>query len=169
MKTRFVVAGVATALLLVACGDDDQSSTTTTEAADDAATVLAKGEDVELVGTEDLGGQTLNIIAEEDNGEVTGEIRFTDSSGEVVVRVECADTDTDDVVILAGTIAESTDDEMSGVVALFIREGKPDRVTVWLDGGENPSCADLLANRHDVLDDEAAFVEVEEGSDIQTG
>jgi hypothetical protein len=122
---------------------------------------------VELVGDEDLGGQTLNIRAEKKDGEVTGELRFADPGGEILVAVECADTDTDGAVILGGTITESND--MSGLVALFIREGDPDRVAVWLDLGENASCSDLLANRHDVLDDESAFVDVEDGSDIEIG
>ena len=85
-----------------------------------------------------------------------------------MVAVECADTDTDGVVILGGTVAESPVAEISGLVALFIREGDPDSVTVWLDDGENDSCDDLLVNRHDVLDDESAFVDVEAGSDIKT-
>ena len=158
MNTRFAgpIASAAIAIMLLgACSDD-------------GSTTLAKGEDVELVGDEDLGGQTLNIRAEEKDGEVTGELRFSDPGGEVLVAVECADTDTDGVVILGGTITESTD-PMSGLVALFIREGDPDSVAVWLDLGENASCSDLLANRHDVLDDESAFVDVEDGSDIETG
>ena len=177
MTKRFAapVACATTALvLLAACSDDDEDSsstteqTSTTEATADGATKLATGEDVELVGADDLGGQTLNIDATQDGDQVTGELRFTDPSGEVVVAVECADTDTDGVVILGGTVTESTDDEISGLVALFIKEGDPDRVAVWLDAGENPTCTDLLANRHDVLDDDSAFFEVEEGSDIDT-
>ena len=58
---------------------------------------------------------------------------------------------------------------MSGLAALFIREGDPDSVTIWLDEGDNESCGDLLKNRHDVLDDESAFVDVEAGDDIETG
>jgi hypothetical protein len=158
MKTRVVALAAVAVIALTACGDDD-----------DGPTTLAQGEDVELVGDEDVGGQTLNISAEEEDGEVSGELRFTDPGGEVVVAVECADTDTDGVVILAGTVTESTDDEISGLVALFIREGDPDSVAVWLDEGDNESCSDLLAGRHDVLEDESAFVEVEDGSDIETG
>jgi hypothetical protein len=131
--------------------------------------VLASGEDVEFVGRDGLGGQTLDISAEVEDGVVTGELRFSDPGGEVVVGVECADTATDGVVILGGTVTESTDDEISGLAALFIREGDPDSVAVWLDGGENESCSDLLLFRHDVLDDDSAFVDVEAGSDIVTG
>ena len=159
MNTRFAapVAAAIAITLLGACSDDD------------GPTTLASGEDVELVGDEDLGGQTLNISAEEEDGEVTGELRFTDSSGEVVVKVECADTDTDDAVILGGTVTEPEDGEISGLVALFIKEGDPDSVAVWLDDGDNESCRDLLANRGDVLDDDSLFVDVEEGSDIALG
>jgi hypothetical protein len=161
MKNRFAapVASAATALLLLgACGDDD------------GPTTLAQGEDVELVGNDDLGAQTLDISAEEDeDGDVTGEIQSTDVSGEVVVTVECADTDTDGVVILGGTVTESAGDEIQGLAALFIKEGDPDSVAVWFDEGENESCGDLLKNRRDVLDDESAFVDVEDGEDIQTG
>ena len=85
-----------------------------------------------------------------------------------MVTVECADTHTDGVVILGGTVTEADDDDISGLVALFITEGDPDRVAVWYDEGENPSCSDLLKNRHDVLDDPSAFVDVEAGSDIET-
>jgi hypothetical protein len=159
MKNRFAapVASAATAIMLLgACSDD-------------GPTTLAKGEEVELVGDTDLGGQTLNISAEEEDDEVTGELRFSDPGGEVVVNVECADTDTDGVVILGGTVSDSTGDDVSGLAALFIREGDPDSVAVWLDEGENPSCGDLLKNRHDVLDDDSLFVDVETGSDIETG
>jgi hypothetical protein len=149
-------ASAATAIMLLgACSDDGPTS-------------LARGEDIELVGDEDLAGQTLDISAEEEDGQVSGELRFTDPGGRVVVSVECADTDTDGVVILGGTVTEA-ESEISGLVALFIREGDPDSVAVWLDEGENPSCRDLLANRHDVLDDEGLFVDVEAGSDIETG
>jgi hypothetical protein len=160
-KWRAIAVGAAAVLVLGACAGDDDD--------EDGSTTLANGEDVELVGDDGLGGQTLNISAEEEDGEVTGELRFSDPGGIVVVAVECADTDTDDVVILGGTVTESTDDEISGLVALFIREGDPDSVAVWLDDGENESCRDLLANRHDVLDDDSAFVDVEDGSDIETG
>ncbi len=173
MTMRFapLACAVTAIMLLSACGDDDDSSTTTSESSTTTtvapaggATTLAKGEDVELAG----GGQMLNVSAEEENGEVTGEIRLSDLDGEVVVTVECADTDTDGVVVLGGTVTEA-DDDTSGLVALFIKEGDPGRVAVWYDEGENPSCSDLLQNRHDVLEEESLFVDVEAGSDIETG
>jgi major membrane immunogen (membrane-anchored lipoprotein) len=170
MTMRFapVAGAVAAIMLLGACGDDDDSSTTTSESSTtttealDGATTLATGGVVELAD-----GQTLNVSAEAEDGEVTGEIRLSDPDGEVVVTVECEDTDTDGVVILGGTITEA-DDDVSGLVALFIKEGDPDSVAVWYDEGENPSCGDLLRNRHDVLEDPGAFVDVEAGSDIES-
>jgi len=166
-----IAVGVAAGLALGACSGDDgsstttsESSTTTTDASADGA-AIANGEEVELVG-----GQALKVSAEEENGEVTGEIRLTDpDGGEVVVTVECADTDTDGVVVLGGTVTETDDDDISGLVALFIKEGDPDSVAVWYDEGENPSCSDLLKNRHDVVGDGSLFVAVEAGSDIETG
>ena len=170
-RGRAIAVGAAAGLALGACGDDDdsstttsESSTTTTEASADGATTLAKGEDVEL-----FGGQTLNVSAAEETGEVTGEIRLTAPDGkEDVVDVECADTDTDGVVVLGGTVTETDDDDTSGLVALFIKEGDPDSVAVWYDEGENPSCSDLLKNRHDALEDGSLFTAVEAGSDIET-
>ena len=159
MSTRFAGSVGSAAIAILIFGG----------CSDDGPTTLARGEDVELVGDADLGGQTLNIIAEEEGGEVTGELRFSDAGGEVVVAVGCADTDADGAVILGGTVTESTDDEIAGLVALFIRDGDPDSVAVWLDDGENESCRDLLANRGDVFDDEIVFVDVESGSDIETG
>ena len=159
MNTKFAGPAASAALAIMIFGG----------CSDDGPTTLAHGEDVELVGDTDLGGQTLNISAEEEDGEVTGELRFSDPGGEVVVAVGCADTDTDGAVILGGTVTESTDDQISGLVALFIRDGDPDSVAVWLDDGENESCSDLLANRGDVFDDESVFVDVESDSDIETG
>jgi hypothetical protein len=154
--TAMIFGAAAAALALGGCGGDDSTS-------------LANGSDVELVGDQNLGGQTLDVRAEEEDGDVTGELRFRDATGEVVVTVECADTKTDGVVVLGGTITDSTDEAMTGLAALFIKEGEPDRVAVWLDEGDNETCSDLLVNRHDVLDDDSLFVEVEDDSDIETG
>lgn len=158
MNKKFAapVASAATAVMLLgACSDD-------------GPTTLAKGEDVELVGDNNIGGQTLNISAEEEDGKATGELRFTDVSGEVVVTVECADTDTEGLVILGGTIAEAPD-ELSGMIALFIREGDPDSVEIWADENAE-SCTELLETAgQDVLADDSTFVDVEAGSDIETG
>ena len=68
MKNRFAapVASAATALMLLgACSDA-------------GPTTLAKGEDVELVGDTDLGGQTLNISAEEEDGKPSEEPHLKD-------------------------------------------------------------------------------------------
>ena len=90
MKMRYVaVACAATAILLLsACGDGDDSSTTTSEpsttpseAADDGPTTLVRGDDVELVGDDGLGGQTLNISARaEDGGELSGGFQVSENA-----------------------------------------------------------------------------------------
>jgi hypothetical protein len=70
MRMRFATSAASAAIAMVllgACGDD-------------GSTTLANGEDVELVGSDGLGGQTLDISAEEEDGEVTGEVQFTDSA-----------------------------------------------------------------------------------------
>jgi hypothetical protein len=151
----FAVLVLPMMLMVVACGDD-------------GPTTLAQGEDVELVGSDDIGGQTLDITAEEEDGEVTGEASYN----EIVMSVDCAETDTDDVVILGGEVTSPSGDGTPAVgewMATIIREGDPDSAALWLDEGENASCSDLLANRRDVLDDDSAFVDVEDGSDIETG
>ena len=90
-----------------------------------------------------------------------------------MVTVECADTDTDGIVILGGEVTTAVQRRHSRVgdlIALIIREGDPDSVALWPDEGENASCSELLeTSRHDVPDDESAFVDVEDGSDIETG
>lgn len=163
MNKRFAapVASAATAILLLsACGDDD--------AAADGPTTLAKGEDVELVGDpgSGLGNETLNITAEEDNGEVTGEFRISDN----VIRVDCADTDTDDVVILGGEVTGGPDFVLEDLLALIIKEGDPDSVSLVGNDVGAESCTELLESIPDeLLADESEFVPVEDGYDIETG
>ena len=154
---RQIAAAIALGGLLGACGDD-------------GPTTLAQGEDVEVEGD-----QTLDISAEEEDGDVTGEVVFTDSVNgrqpAAVVTIECADTDTDGVVILGGEITSSRDDPdwVGALVAMVIREGDPDSWATWLDEGEHQSCSDLLEDRHEDFDDDSAFVDVEDGSNIEIG
>ena len=176
MKVRFaIVASVATAILLLsACGGSDDastttsaSSTTTSEAASGGPTTLAKGEDVELVGGESsgTGNQTLNINAVEENGEATGEFRVTDN----VIRVDCADTHTDGLVILGGEVTAGPDFAAGDLVALIIREGDPDSVALRANDSGAASCTGLLKTIPDnLLTDDSNFVDVEDGSDIET-
>ena len=175
MKMRFAaVASVATAsLLLSACGGGDDSSTTTSGSSTTTSqaagpTTLAKGEDVELVGSAGLGGQTLNINAEEENGEVTGEFRVND----VVVRVDCANTDTDGVVILGGEVTADPGANVGvgELLALIIREGDPDSVSLYANDSGAKSCTELVKSIPDgLLTDDGNFVDVEDGYDIETG
>jgi hypothetical protein len=165
MNNRFAapVASAATAILLLG-------------ACDDGPTTLAKGEDIELVGgaSSGLGNQTLNIDAVEEDGEVTGEFRITDSSGTQppnVFPVECANTDTDGVVILGGSATDEGLDWNGGfMMALIIREGDPDSVTIYPNEGAK-SCNELLESipEDPVTGHESDFVDVEDGDDIETG
>jgi hypothetical protein len=143
---------------------------------DDGPTTLAKGEEVELVGNDGLGGETLNITAEEKDGEVTGEFRVTD----VVVRVGCAETDTDGVVILGGEVTNDPDlsdnDEpdrgfgVGALLALMITEGGPDRVALLANVDNAGSCSELLESMpRDGPTVESNSAGVEDGYDIDTG
>jgi len=157
MRNRFAapVASAATAILLLgACSDDDP-------------TTIAKGEDVELVGDgTDLGGQTLNIDVEEKDGDVTGEFRVTDN----VTKVECVDTDTEGVIILGGAVTEGPQVPAGELLALVIREGDPDSVALVANDVSAKSCEELVASISDeALSDDGNFVDVEAGSDIETG
>jgi len=169
MNKRFAapIASAATAILLLgACGDDDDSSSTTTEAAADGPTTLAKGEDIELVGDDDLGGQTLYIDAVEENGEVTGEFRITND----VITVECADTDTDGVVILGGEVTTFQNFPAGELMFLTIREGDPDSVALGNNADNAASCTELVeAIPDEGLTDDSNFDLLEDGSDIETG
>lgn len=164
MKHRFAapVASAATALvLLAACGDD-------------GPTTLAKGEGVDFVGTQSLGGETMDINAEEEDGKVTGEVRFN----QIETRFECADTDTDDLVILGGEVTEPSGDGSPAVgerMAVIIREGDPDSVTVWFElplrEGEVAagSCDEFLESIPEEALADDGFADVEAGDDIETG
>jgi hypothetical protein len=168
MKMRFAaVAGATTAILLLsACGGSDDASTTastlpTTTSEAPGPTSLAMGDDVELVGNDGLGAQTLTIHAEEVNGKATGEFRVADN----VIRVDCADTDTDSLVVLGGEVTEGPDFPPGDLVALIIREGDPDSVSLYANDSGAASCAKLLKS---IPDSKGQFVDVEDGFDIET-
>jgi hypothetical protein len=166
MNKRFAapVASAATAILLLgACSDDDSS---TSEAEPAGPTTLAKGEDIELVGDNDLGGQTLNIDAVDESGEVTGEFRITND----VITVECADTDTDGVVILGGEVTTSDNFPAGELMFMIIREGDPDSVAIGNNADNAASCTELVESIPDEhLTDDSAFDLLEDGNDIETG
>jgi hypothetical protein len=163
MKMRFAaVAGATTAILLLsACGGSDDASTTastlpTTTSEAPGPTSLAMGDDVELVGNDGLG-----VHAEEVNGKATGEFRVADN----VIRVDCADTDTDSLVVLGGEVTEGPDFAPGDLVALIIREGDPDSVSLYANDSGAASCAKLLKS----IPDNSDFVDVRDGYDIETG
>ena len=159
------------------------SSTTTTVAADNGQITLAHGEDIELVGGRGSGldNQTLNTDVKAEDGEVTGEFRVSDN----VIRVDCVDTlytegvaslYEDRVIILGGEVTEGPDFAVEGedvLLALIIREGDPDSVSLYSNDSGAESCSELVSSiPDDLLDDlpaELGFVDVEDGYDIETG
>ncbi|MEY2451134.1 MAG: hypothetical protein QOD92_708 [Acidimicrobiaceae bacterium] len=158
-KMRFAgpVASAAVAIMLLgACSDD-------------GPTTLARGDDVEFVGSHPLSGQRMNINAEEEDGKVTGEARFD----QVVVTFECADTDTEGVVILGGKVTTPSGDGTPAVgerMAVIIREGHPDSVDPLVDDGTSESCRELVESiPEDHLTDDSRFADVADGDDIETG
>jgi hypothetical protein len=138
---------------------------TATQPAAAGPTTLAKGKDVELDGEDNLGGQTLNITAEEENGEVTGEFRITEN----VFTLECADTDNDGVVILGGAETAGNDFPEGDLHALIIKEGDPDKVSLYANDVGAKSCTALLES---ITDEKLAnvnnYVDVADGYDIET-
>jgi hypothetical protein len=158
MKTRIAapVATAATAIMLIgACSDD-------------GPTLIARGDDVEMVGEAGIAEATLNLDAQEEDGEVTGEFRV----GDYVHTVQCADTSTDGLVILGGEVTASPDGEIAlgALDALIIREGDPDSVAIIGNESGEASCAALLESiPEDFLDDDSNFHDVQNGSDIETG
>jgi len=171
--TALVCAG---ALLMLAsataCSDDDSdasdtttSTTSTTQSG--SPTILAKGQDVELVGGPDtgLGNQTLNIDATEANGAATGTYMVTDNA----FTIECANTDTEGVVILGGRATAGPDVEVGQMTALAIREGDPDSVFLVANDIGAKTCTELLDSiPASSLANDSNFVDLEPGSDIQT-
>src|SRR5687768_16348735 len=113
-----VASATAAVMLLGACSDD-------------GPTTLAKGEDVDFVGSGALGDQTMDITAQDD-GEVTGEVSFEPHGS--VADFQCADTGTDGEIRLAGQFTTAPDDGDEAVgtwMALIIREGDPDSGSIW--------------------------------------
>lgn len=163
MNTRLAapVATAATAILLIGACSDDGS--------DDGPTLLARGEDVEIVGEGGgFAGQTLNIDVQEVDGEATGEFRVTD----VVNTVRCADTSRDGVVILGGEVTAGANElaVLGSLTYLIIREGDPDLVTIGGDDVGAESCRELLESiPEEAIEDLETFFPLEAGSDIETG
>jgi hypothetical protein len=177
------VASAASAILLLgACSDNDDASTTTSESSPTSeravGALLAKGEDVELVGDVATGirNQTLNIDAHQQAGEVTGEVRFDDN----VIKVECADSALDGRVVLGGTATAGGYVIVGNLYALIIIEGEPDRIALVPNGYDHVipgrdwggyregSCDDLVERIPAEEPPAGQLVEVEAGYDIET-
>jgi hypothetical protein len=164
MRNTFAAraASAATAIMLLgACSDDSPTN-------------LANGEDVDFVGSDELGDQTMDITAQEEDGEVTGEVSFEPHGS--VASLQCSETEADGVRLIGGeftTVPEGGDEAVGQWMAIVIREGDPDSAFVWLSdlGTEAPeSCDDALEQVPDPSSTrDAHFVEVEGGDDIETG
>jgi hypothetical protein len=99
MKNRFavLVAPAATALMLLgACSEDD------------GPRILARGEDIDFVGHDELGDQTMDLSAQQEDAEVTGQVSFEPHGS--VVSLQCADTESHGVVGLGGQFTTVPDD-----------------------------------------------------------
>jgi len=162
MRNRFAapVASAANALMLL-------------RACDDGPTTIAKGEDIELFGTDpdSLGGQTLQIDVQEEDGEVTGQFVVTN----IVNTVECVDTDTEGFVILGGRVT-TTDPEaafapaVGDLDALVIKEGDPDGVNLYANDVGAETCTELLESIPATdLTSDGPFINLLTGDDIETG
>jgi hypothetical protein len=138
-----------------------------------AGTIIAKGRDIGLEGTEpdSLGGQILQIDVEEIDGQVTGEFHITN----IVNTVECVDTETDGIVILGGRVtttdpAVAAAPALGDLHALIIKEGDPDGVHLYGNDVGAETCTELLESiPADLLADDREFIDVIGGNDIETG
>jgi energy-coupling factor transporter ATP-binding protein EcfA2 len=173
MKMSYAVAAIAATatVMLGACSENTDTSTTTAESPPasastvDGTTTVAKGEGVALVGASGLGNQTLSVSADELDGKVTGEFLISDN----LIRIDCADTDLDGIVILGGEATEGPDVTSGDLIALIIREGDPDSVSLYGNDAAAKSCRQLIDSIPDgSLDDDSNFVDVEDGYDIVT-
>jgi hypothetical protein len=129
--------------------------------------VVVEAKDVELVGGEGsgLGGQTLNINVEGQGGQVSGEFMITRN----VVGVSCVDVGTEGVVILGGEATGGPDVVPGASLALVVREGDPDSVSLYAIDDRSVTCEEMLATiPTDYADDDSNFVDVEDGYDITT-
>jgi energy-coupling factor transporter ATP-binding protein EcfA2 len=173
MKMSYAVAAIAATatVMLGACSENTDTSTTTAESPPasgstvDGTTTVAKGEGVALVGASGLGNQTLSVSADELDGKVTGEFLISDN----LIRIDCADTDLDGIVILGGEATEGPDVTSGDLIALIIKEGDPDSVSLYGNDAAAKSCRQLIDSIPDgSLDDDSNFVDVEDGYDIVT-
>ena len=127
--------------------------------------LLLAGLGVLVLAPSPIGAQTLNIAAEEENGEPAVEFQITDN----VFKIECANTHHDGVVILGGEATDGPDVAVGDLLALIIREGDPDSVSLYANDGGAASCTELVesVSAHSLTKD-SNFVDVEDGYDIET-
>ena len=158
MDTRLAaqVAGAATAIALLG-------------ACDDGPKTLAEG-DVELVGTDGLGGQHIVISAEEEDGAVTGEIRYNDTGDEsqlIIVTVECARTDVEGFVILGGVGTGPEGGEYVGHrSSLAIRDGEPPRLALYGTEDSSATCEELV---DEITEEELQNPDPDNSAEVESG
>ncbi len=86
-----------------------------------------------------------------------------------MITLECADTDTDGVVILGGAATAGPEVIEGDLLALVIREGRPDRSRYLANVDIAGSCSEFLASiPDDQLTGARAFADVDDGYDIET-
>lgn len=124
-----------------------------------------------------LGGQTLDIDVEQAGGVVTGRADLTlddimdggTQRSPTTIDFECAATERGDLILGGqvtarnGAFAPFEGD----LVVLIIREGEPDKATLWWDV-QPTTCEELLQSVPPSRPDDA-FVDVGDGGDILTG
>jgi hypothetical protein len=131
----------------------------------DSTQIMVEAKDVELVGGEGsgLGGQTLNISVEGQGGEVSGKFMITRNE----ISVSCADVVSDGVVVLGGKATGGPAVVPGELLALVIREGNPDSVSLYGNNTGSTTCDELLASMPaDYAADDSTFVDVEDGHHI---
>jgi hypothetical protein len=161
---RAAVLAAVAALLLGACRGADGGTTLA-----DGPTTIAEGTGTFRQGD---GFATVKLSATEDDGEVSGEANVTGESGPpFTIAVECSGKAADGVVIVAGKVSASEDDErpVGTRTAVLVKDGDPDGMLLWFeDPPPAGSCSEFVENiPEDVLSDPSMYQPVD--GDIKTG
>jgi hypothetical protein len=141
LRAAIVASGVA---LLGACGDDDSQTT------------IAKG-------TASVFGRSVELTATRDGDEVSGTAEVT-AEGEpsFTLSFQCLDEPADHIVILAGEISKSEDEERpEGMrAAVLLNDGNPVGMGMWFeDPPPADACREFIANiPDDAVSDPASYV-----------
>ena len=161
---RAAVLAAGAALLLGACGGGDGGTPIA-----NSGTTIAEGTGTFRQGD---GFATVKLSATEDDGEVSGEANVTSESGPpFTIAVECSGKAADGVVIVAGKVSASEDDErpVGTRAAVVVKEGDPDGMILWFEVPPPAgSCGEFVENiPEDALSDPNSYQPVD--GDIKTG